>query len=89
MPCIQQSAVWLVNFGLGLFTLLDACSKPPRAAVAAVNRWDRQSDRRTPDRYLDPAPHTMRAASINSVSTPEAIRLAWIIKSDTKKCANA
>ena len=28
-------------------------------------RRDRQTDGRTPDRYVDPAPHTMRAASIN------------------------
>ena len=37
-------------------------SKP---AVAAVYRWDRQTDGqtdgRTPDHYVDPAPHTMQA----------------------------
>jgi len=31
-------------------------------ATAAVDRWDRlmdgQTDRRTPDRYIDPSPHT-------------------------------
>ena len=40
----------------------------PRAAVAAVDRWDRQTDGRTmggrtPDRYIDPAPFIMRAAA--------------------------
>jgi len=33
------------------------------AAVAAVDRWYRQTDRRTPDRYIELAPHTVRAAS--------------------------
>ena len=36
------------------------------AAVATVDRWNGQTDRRTdgqtPDRYIHPAPHTMRAA---------------------------
>jgi len=36
----------------------------PPGAVAAVDRRDRQADGRTPDRYIDPAPHTMRAALI-------------------------
>jgi len=30
-------------------------------AAAAVDRWDRQTDGRTPDRYID---YTMRVASI-------------------------
>ena len=29
---------------------------------ADVGRWDRQTDGRTPDRYIDPAPRTMWAA---------------------------
>jgi len=32
--------------------------------AAAVDRRDRQTDGRTLDRYVDPAPHTMQAASI-------------------------
>jgi len=31
----------------------------PLAAVA-VNRWDRQTNRRTLDRFIDPAPHIWR-----------------------------
>jgi len=38
----------------------------PSAAVAAVDGRDRQADGRTSDRYIDPAPHTMRAASLNA-----------------------
>jgi len=30
----------------------------PPASVAAVDRWDRRTDGRTPDRYKDPAEHT-------------------------------
>ena len=37
-------------------------SKPPHAA-AAIDRWDRQTDRRTRDCYIDPALHTTPAAS--------------------------
>ena len=33
----------------------------PPAAVAAVDRSDRQTNRRTLDRYIDAAPPTMRA----------------------------
>jgi len=39
-----------------------SAANPPHAA-AAVDRWDRQIDRRTLDRYTDPAPHTMRTAA--------------------------
>jgi len=49
---------------------IDICCRRPRSAAnqphaaAAVNRRDRQTDGRTPDRYIDPAPHTtMQAAS--------------------------
>ena len=31
----------------------------PLHAAVAVERWDRQTDGPTPDRYADPAPHTM------------------------------
>jgi len=40
-----------------------SAANPPHAA-AAVDRRGRPTDGRTPDRYIDPAPHTMRAASI-------------------------
>ena len=42
------------------------CCRRQPAAAAAVDRWDRQTDRRTPERYIDPAPHTMREGSVNS-----------------------
>ena len=44
---------------------IDICCPRPRSsanqphAAAAVDRRDRQTDGRTPDRYIDPAPHTM------------------------------
>ena len=41
-----------------------SAANPPHAA-AAVEWWDRQTDRRTPDRYTDPVLHTMRAVSIS------------------------
>jgi len=47
---------------------IDVCCRRPRSAsnaptrTAAVDRRDRQTDGRTPDRYVDPAPYTMRAA---------------------------
>jgi len=34
------------------------------AANLPAERWDRQTDGRTPDRYIELAPHTMRAAFI-------------------------
>jgi len=37
-------------------------SKNTPCASASVDRWDRQIDGRTPDRYIDPALHTVRAA---------------------------
>jgi len=40
-----------------------AAANPP-ATVAAVDRCDRQTDGQTLNRYIDLAPHTMRAASI-------------------------
>jgi len=45
------------------------CSTPLTTRRAApVDRWDRRTDGQTDgrmlDRYIDPAPHTMRAASI-------------------------
>ena len=41
-----------------------SAANPPHDA-AAVERWDRQTDRRTPDRYTNPVLHTMRAKSIS------------------------
>jgi len=40
-----------------------SAANPPHAA-AAVDRWDRQTDRRTLDRFTDPAPRTTRALLI-------------------------
>jgi len=37
----------------------------PPAAVAAVDRWDRRTDGRTLNRYIDPAAHTVLAVLIN------------------------
>ena len=37
-----------------------ALSSKPAAAVATVDRWDRQTDGRTLDCYINPAPHTMQ-----------------------------
>jgi len=35
-----------------------------KTAAAVVRQWDRQTDGQTPDRYIDPAPHTMRVVSV-------------------------
>ena len=43
-----------------------SAANPPHT-TAAVDRWDRQTDRETPDRYTEPAgwlPHTMRAVAV-------------------------
>ena len=50
----------------------------PPAAVAAVDRWDRQTDERT-DRCIDPAVHAMRAASIMWTT-------AWFLGSSWASC---
>ena len=39
-----------------------SAAKPPHTA-AAVEWWDRQTDGRTLDRFIDTAPHTMRVVS--------------------------
>jgi len=39
-----------------------SAANPPHA-VAAVDRWDRQTDGRTLGRFVDSAQHTMRAVS--------------------------
>jgi len=47
---------------------IDICCRRSAAnlshAAAAVDRRDRQADGRTPDRYIEPAPHITRTASI-------------------------
>jgi len=50
---------------------IDICCRRRRSAanlpsaVAADDRWDRQTDGQTPDRYIHPAQNTTRAVSIN------------------------
>ena len=44
------------------------------AAVAAVDRRDRRTDGRTPDRYIDPVAHTMRAASVSELKWNRDLR---------------
>ena len=62
---------------------IDICCRRPRSAAnpsavaAAVNRWDRQTDRQTDGqnkRYTDPTPHIMRATSM---------RVYWSIQRET------
>jgi len=41
-----------------------------------MGQTDRRTDGRTPDRYVDPAPHTIRQrlqAEINTLQTDEAV----------------
>ena len=50
---------------------IDICCRRPLSskqlhAAAAVDRRDRQTNGRTSDRYIDPAPRTMRTASIRA-----------------------
>jgi len=52
----------------------------PSATDAAVDRWDRETDRRTLDRFIDPAPHTMRAVSIKRRRS--YITLMWLMKAE-------
>jgi len=56
-----------------------AANRP--AAASAADRWDRRTDGRTLDRYIDPALRTMKAASqhtqiteLNSVNCGFAMR---------------
>jgi len=69
--CVEPSPSALNTFaakrGLQACQLsIDICCRRPRSAAnppadaAAVDRWDRQTDGRTPDRYIDLAPRTMR-----------------------------
>jgi len=41
-----------------------SAANPPHTAAAVDRRADRQTDRRTPDRYIDLAEYAMREASI-------------------------
>jgi len=43
-----------------------SAANPPTAIAAAET--DRQTDGRTPDRFVNPAPHIMLAASINAIA---------------------
>jgi len=47
----------------------ESSAASPSAAIVTVGRWDRQTDGRTTDSYIDPAPHTMGAASIDDEFT--------------------
>jgi len=73
-----------------------SCRRPrsaanPPAAVAAVDLWDRhthslrQTDGRTFDRYIDPALHTMRSASMKPRICAPGIHLL----ADSKRLKNA
>jgi len=57
----------------------ESSAASPSAAVVTVGRWDRQTDGRTDgrttDSYIDPAPHTMGAASIDDEFTLTGIKL--------------
>jgi len=60
-------------FGVGARLCPSTCpartalsSKPTHTAVA-VDRWDRQTDRRTLDRYIDSVLYTMRAVPIQQI----------------------
>jgi len=70
--------------GITEFTL-PACCCDLAPAVAmdrkAVDGTDRQTDGRTPDRYIDPTPHTMPAASINLVAQEDAM-----VKQNRQQC---
>jgi len=57
---------------------------PPHAA-AAFDWWDRLTDGRTLDRFIDPAPHTMRTVS-KSESSCQIVdaQLHWIFCEDTE-----
>ena len=61
----------LLSAGAAYQLSVDICCRRQRSAAnqphasAAVDRRDRQTDRRTPDRFIDPAvPHTMRIVSL-------------------------
>ena len=41
-----------------------SAANPPHAAAAAVDRWDRQTDRRTLDRFIESAAYTVQEVSI-------------------------
>jgi len=41
-----------------------SAANPPHAEAAAVDRWDRQTDRRTLARFVDSAAHTVQEVSI-------------------------
>jgi len=51
-----------------------SAANPPHAA-AAVEQTDGRTDVRTPDRYVDPAAHTMRAVSIRCTTVYQFLNL--------------
>ena len=51
-----------------------SAANPPHAA-AAVEQTDGRTDVRTPDRYVDPAAHTMRAVSIRCMTVYQFLNL--------------
>jgi len=67
---------------------LIACTRRRRSAAnqphaaAAVDRWNRQTDGRTFDRYVDPAPYHRYAGSVsNSTVTVDFVINRFVIKS--------
>ena len=40
----------------------------------SVQKWDEWTDRRTPDRYIDPAPHSMRAVPIRACNSRREVK---------------
>jgi len=46
-----------------------SAANPPHAAAAAVDRWDRQTDRRTLDRFIESAAYTMHEVSTKMWNT--------------------
>jgi len=71
---------------------IDICCRRPRSAAnqpnaaAAVDRRHRQTDGRTPDRYIDPAPHTMRAASIRLIRSTAHARYSLHLTVRRERC---
>jgi len=46
-----------------------SAANPPHAAAASVDRWDRQTDRRTLDRFIESAAYTMHEVSTKMWNT--------------------
>ena len=52
------------------------CSSKPAARCMLQRSIDGTADGRTPDRYVDPAPHSMRTVSITPVIAHAALSLS-------------